>query len=61
MTSDRSYRPRFTLFKALEEIEKCKGAQFDPKLADLFIEAIHENKEQIEKDLEITPLSRTDD
>ncbi|MBQ8298597.1 MAG: HD domain-containing protein [Clostridia bacterium] len=61
MTSDRSYRPRFTLFKALDEIDRCKGAQFDPALATLFIEAIKEHKEQIEKDLEITLLSRTGD
>lgn len=61
MTSDRSYRPRFTLFKALEEIDRCKGEQFDPKLATLFIETVKENKETIEKDLEITLLARTDD
>ena len=61
MTSDRSYRPRFTLFKALEEIDKCKGAQFDPKLADLFIEAIKENKEKIENDLEIQLVTRAAD
>ncbi len=61
MTSDRSYRPRFTLFKALEEIDRCKGAQFDPELATLFIETVKENKETIEKDLEITLLARTDD
>lgn len=61
MTSDRSYRPRFTLFKALDEIERCKGAQFDPKLAELFIEAIKENKEKIEQDLSIELITRTDD
>lgn len=61
MTSDRSYRPRFTLIKALDEIERCKGAQFDPKLAELFIEAIKENKEKIEQDLSIELITRTDD
>lgn len=40
MTSDRSYRPRFTLEKALEELEKCKGSQFDPNLVDLFIDEV---------------------
>ena len=61
MTSDRSYRPRFTLIKALDEIERCKGAQFDPKLAELFIEAIKENKEKIEQDLEIQLITRAED
>ena len=61
MTSDRSYRPRFTLFKALDEIERCKGTQFDPKLAEMFIEAIRENKEKIEQDLSIDFIARTDD
>lgn len=61
MTSDRSYRPRFTLFKALAEIERCKGTQFDPELATLFIETITENKEIIEQELAITLISRIDD
>ncbi len=61
MTSDRSYRPRFTLIKALDEIEKYKGIQFDPELADVFIEIIKANKEKIEKDLNITLITRNDD
>ena len=61
MTSDRSYRPRFTLFKALEELEKCKGTQFDPTLVDVFVKEFHENKEKIIKDLEITFIERKDD
>ena len=51
MASDRSYRPRYTLFRALEELRTCSGSQFDPILANLFIEAITTNKEQIEKDI----------
>lgn len=61
MTSDRSYRPRFTLFKALEELERCKGTQFDPQLVDLFVEAVKSNIEQINKDLNIELLQRKDD
>ena len=61
MTSDRSYRPRYTLFKALEELEKCKGTQFDPKLVDLFVKEFHANKEKIEKDLDIGFIERKDD
>lgn len=61
MTSDRSYRPRFTLFKALEEIEECKGTQFDPDLADAFVVAIKENLEKIENDLNVELLKRKAD
>ena len=61
MTSDRSYRPRYTLFKALEELEKCKGTQFDPSLVDSFIAAIKENLKSIEKDLDIQFVQRQDD
>ena len=51
MTSDRAYRPRFTTVKALEEMENCKGTQFDPELVDAFQLAIKNNKEQITKDV----------
>lgn len=61
MTSDRSYRPRFTLYKALDELKKCKGTQFDPTLVDLFVPEILNNKEQIEKDLNIVFVERTND
>lgn len=61
MTSDRSYRPRFTLYKALEELERCKGTQFDPALVDIFVEEVKQNKEKIEQDLNIEFLQRKDD
>jgi putative nucleotidyltransferase with HDIG domain len=61
MTSDRSYRPRYTLFKALEELERCKGTQFDPNLVDVFVKEFHENKDKIIRDLEITFIERKDD
>lgn len=61
MTSDRSYRPRFTLIKALDELERCKGTQFDPTIVDAFLLAIKENKEKIEEDLKIHYIQRKDD
>lgn len=61
MTSDRSYRPRFTLFKALEELENSKGTQLDPTIVDAFILAFKENKEQIEQELGVTFVLRKDD
>ena len=61
MTSDRSYRPRYTLYKALEELERCKGTQFDSELVDVFVKEFHANKEKIIRDLDITFIERKDD
>lgn len=38
MTSDRPYRRGMSYERALEEIERCAGAQFDPALAPVFVE-----------------------
>ena len=51
MTSDRAYRPRFSVSKALEEMSNCKGTQFDPAIVDAFLTAMEENKEQVKKDI----------
>ena len=51
MTSDRAYRPRFTVVKAMEEMENCKGTQFDPELVDAFMIAMRDHKEEVIKDL----------
>lgn len=40
MTEDRVYRSALTPESALEEIERCAGAQFDPDIAHLFAELI---------------------
>ena len=37
MTTNRPYRKALTMDESLKEIERCKGSQFDPDLADLFI------------------------
>lgn len=38
MTNERNYRQgTFTVEEALEEIKKCRGTQFDPKLVDAFV------------------------
>lgn len=37
MVSDRPYRKSLTIEQAFEELEKCSGSQFDPKIAKLFI------------------------
>lgn len=40
LVNDRPYRERISSDEALEEIKRCAGTQFDPKLVDLFIEII---------------------
>lgn len=61
MTSDRAYRPRFTLYKALEELENCKGAQFDPRIVDAFILALKDNFGNLEDNLNMEFLHRQSD
>lgn len=38
MTNDRTYRKARTHEKAIDEIKRCKGTQFDPKLTEIFLE-----------------------
>jgi diguanylate cyclase (GGDEF)-like protein/putative nucleotidyltransferase with HDIG domain len=40
MTNQRPYQKVKTFEEAFEEIQRCKGAHFDPYIADKFIEAI---------------------
>ncbi len=40
MTSERSYRKPLAFDIAIQEIQKCSGSQFDPKIVDVFIEII---------------------
>ena len=40
MTTDRPYRKRLGLDAVLGELQKCKGTQFDPKLADVAISSL---------------------
>jgi response regulator RpfG family c-di-GMP phosphodiesterase len=37
MTSDRPYRPAMTVAKAIAEIKKCSGTQFDPVVVKAFL------------------------
>ncbi len=40
ITSDRPYRSRRNIKEAVEEIKRCSGTQFDPKLVEIFIKAL---------------------
>ena len=49
MTSRRVYRDSLSIPKVIEEIEDCKGTQFDPEIADAFIDILKNNYESIKK------------
>ncbi len=40
MTSTRSYRSARTVDEAIEEIERCRGSQFDPVMVDALVKAL---------------------
>lgn len=47
MTSRRSYRQALDFDYTTNEIEKCKGTQFDPAIADVFLEILRTNQDKI--------------
>ena len=47
MTSRRVYRNSLPLDIVINEIEKNKGIQFDPKIADIFLNIIYNHPEKI--------------
>jgi putative nucleotidyltransferase with HDIG domain len=42
MTSDRPYRRALTRAEALAEVGRCAGTQFDPRIAEVFLELFAE-------------------
>ncbi len=40
MTNDRPYRKALSFDDAINEIIKCKGSHFEPKLVDVFLEIL---------------------
>jgi len=44
MTSSRAYRPALSKEKAIEEIKKNSGTQFNPKIVDAFLQVLSEEK-----------------
>ena len=41
MTSRRAYRPALSVEQALAELKRCAGSQFDPELAETFVDGWH--------------------
>lgn len=48
MTSNRVYRDALPLDTVIAEIEKCKGTQLDPYIADVFLDILHNHFDEIE-------------
>lgn len=44
MTNETSYKKALTKDEAIEEIKRCSGTQFDPDLAEIFIEQVTRTK-----------------
>ena len=49
MTSRRSYRDALDLQVVKDEITRCKGTQFDPELADAFLDILENDFEKIKE------------
>lgn len=47
MTSKRSYRDPLPLEVVISEIERCRGTQFDPKIADVFLDILNNHYNEI--------------
>jgi HD-GYP domain-containing protein (c-di-GMP phosphodiesterase class II) len=42
MTTDRVYRSRLSHERAMAELERCAGTQFDPEVVSAFVELMNE-------------------
>ncbi len=40
MTTSRVYRPAMNIQKAIKEIDRCAGSQFDPEIVDVFLKTV---------------------
>ena len=49
MTSRRSYREALDLQYVKDEIKKCEGTQFDPQLAEIFLDILENNFDKIKE------------
>lgn len=44
MTSNRVYRNKLDIDYVIKEFKRCRGTQFDPKIADILIKLVEENR-----------------
>lgn len=50
MTANRVYRKKLDFSYVLEELKRCRGTQFDPKMVDILLELIQEGKISVEEE-----------
>lgn len=48
MTSRRTYRDSLPMDVVISEFERCKGSQFDPQLADVFLNVLRNHMDEIQ-------------
>ncbi|HHW48979.1 MAG TPA: HD-GYP domain-containing protein [Clostridiaceae bacterium] len=53
MTTDRPYRKALSQHSAVEELKRCSGAQFDPRVVNAFINVLKEEYDYEEQEQEI--------
>ena len=51
LTTDRSYRKKMPVEKALQIIQESSGTQFDPKIVEIFMDLYGRNMELFDRDL----------
>lgn len=49
MTSRRTYRDSLEMDIVISEFERCKGTQFDPQLADVFLDIVRNHFDEIKE------------
>lgn len=54
ITSERSYQRARTAEEAFRVLERCSGAQFDPRLVELFVEALRRRSHPL---IDVTPAA----
>lgn len=55
MASRRAYRNSLPLDVIIDEFERCKGSQFDPEIADVFLDILRNHRDEIEEVMEKYP------
>lgn len=54
MTNDRSYRHAMPVSRAMEELKRCAGSQFDPFIVSEFLRMLRESFPDIAKDADVS-------
>ena len=55
MASRRAYRNSLPLDVIIDEFERCKGTQFDPEIANVFLDILKNHRDEIDKVMENYP------